>query len=269
MIYQSSDDRIHQLEHELYCVRHAIIHLMPDEFVDLLDRCPRFQTRDEFDQWTTRVVEAIVASAAESVDSPRSYRNPPRAYCPLCHQGTESEEQQGFMIPLGLQRHLIGYARCQQCPVTNAAFSLAWQVSRDTIRLKAEEKQAAAEDLLRRRRTTEMLFKVGPNEEPVLIDEGWGAGSPRTAKQLIWAEERLRGLGFAVVSEQRVKSYVKGDDNSVVYADPRSSGKITFSVYSKPLKKRSQREQGEFYLLDSWTNDLLGKFDERCAKVSR
>jgi hypothetical protein len=54
----------------------------------------------------------------------------------------------------------------------------------------------------------------------------------------------------------------------LVLADPRIVGRLEFHVFGdeKPTKKT---KDASFYLLDSWRNDIAGKFRERLMDACR
>lgn len=50
-----------------------------------------------------------------------------RSNCPLCGGGPQSVYDQGFSVPLGLRRHLVGEGRAHQCRTLHAIHELALQ----------------------------------------------------------------------------------------------------------------------------------------------
>lgn len=88
--------------------------------------------------------------------------------------------------------------------------------------LAAEQKERADEHArTAQRRATEMLYRVAPDLEPKLLDDGFHSSwSPaRSADELTWAEERLEMLGFRITIEDNVKCYTREYKDFVVYAD--------------------------------------------------
>jgi hypothetical protein len=47
----------------------------------------------------------------------------------------------------------------------------------------------------------------------------------------------------------------------VIFADVRFQKRIDFAVFRKPLKKSKRARSGQYFILDSWQNDLHRKFD--------
>lgn len=90
---------------------------------------------------------------------------------------------------------------------------------------------------------------------------------------MAWAEKRVAELGFQVKQEGRIKSYTLEMEGFVVYADPRDRRRIEFSVLKKPLPKPRRRRGPvlrmfpRFHILDSWKNDIRGKFKKRLAEA--
>ncbi len=121
------------------------------------------------------------------------------------------------------------------------------------------------------RKKTEILYKIAPNRESELIDEGIGFGAvPRNADELAWAENRLVDLGFQISREANIKSYISEQESFVVYADPRAKGEIKFTVNKKPLSKSSRKRfwGNSFSLKDNWKNDIRGKYESRVAQAT-
>jgi hypothetical protein len=265
---QSPEDEIRKLKDELYFARRAIVNLMPDKISELLGGYFHCETRNDLHRWQGEAIAAIIETASPLTPHDAYF---PRAYCPLCGEGSQGPYEEGFSLPEGLRRHLAGWGNCRQCSVTEAAFALAWSALESAIHLVEHDQEVAKSLEVTRRKETEILFKLGPYEEAELIDTGWRrfGESPRNPEELSWAEERLCGLGFAIGLEQRVKSYVKDYEAWVVYADPRFCRKISFEVHPKPVAKRQRRgcRTGTFYLMDAWKNDLLEKFESRCREA--
>jgi hypothetical protein len=90
----------------------------------------------------------------------------------------------------------------------------------------------------------------------------------RTSEQMLFATKRLEELGLEKRFASNVEAWVDERPHWIVYADPRTSGRIDFTVWKKPLPKRrpvrsyNYRIQS-FYLLDSWKNDLKKKYESR------
>lgn len=124
---------------------------------------------------------------------------------------------------------------------------------------------------IKERKKTEILYKTGPNEEPQLLDEGFSIlDRPRTVEELAWAEARLAKLGFVIVTEDRIRSYVDERHQFVVYANPRDYGQISFTAYAKPLRKRGHNwPVSSFILFDRWKNDLRGKYEARLPLIKK
>lgn len=80
-----------------------------------------------------------------------------------------------------------------------------------------------------------------------------------------FAETRLAELGFEVVIDGRIHSYTRTGDSWIVYADPRSSGCISFELF-RPRRAKSnskvawERQTQPFVLQDGWKRNLPTKF---------
>ena len=221
-------------------------------------------------KWTGKVHDAVIKKAYASAGPP-GYLGGQTADCPLCHGGSYTPYQDGFKLPIGLERHLQGWGHARQCPVLHEIEALAreyWDGKFAPAEAEAERKKAEEKA---QRLKTETLYRVEAMEEPVLYEDGvrsWDGG-PRTSEELQWAEQRLASLGFTRRQEERVVSWV--DDRAegyMVYADPRTKKRVRFYVYPKPLprKRRGHRaKRGYFELLDTLKNDLPGKYSDRLA----
>ncbi|MBS1583308.1 MAG: hypothetical protein JST66_14000 [Bacteroidetes bacterium] len=194
----------------------------------------------------------------------------PRVNCPLCKRSTSGPYAEGFKLPDGLRRHLLGEGNAHQCDVLNAVFELAKGSWLPFARKAETEYQAEQGAIKAARRERETLYRLGPRSEAELLDDKlWWGNAPRTEESLAWAIARLRNLGFAETQNGNVKEFTKAFDLVVMYADPRETGRITFHVFRKEQVDRPQSrkrwvpDHHTFYFLDTWKNDLKGKLHER------
>jgi len=197
-----------------------------------------------------------------------------RAYCPLCGDGSTSPYSNGFTVPEGLRRHLLGWGNMYQCSVMKTALRLAHEHWEE--KFSASEKVAEEQKRIRtaERKQSETLFRVEVLGEPLLIDEALTYGATaRTAEELAWAEERLADIGFMVSWDGTVKSYIMDREDYVVLADPRAKGQIQFRIYKKPLPKKLRQvragRMNSFMMPNSWKHNVRGKFESRFAQVTR
>lgn len=220
--------------------------------------------------WLERVADQIIETVEPLSKEHGSYFEP-RAYCPLCGDGSSSPYDRGFAIPEGLRRHLTGWGRSSHCSVTGAAHQLALDYFRDKFGPAEEAEREAKEKLRAERIRTEVLLRTGPGNEPVLLDDVGYGREPRDRDNLQWAESRLRELEFQKTEDGRTLQYVLESDGFGVFADPRAKGEILFRVYRKPFPKRIQRNRIDpsryFAIRDSWKNDIAGKFSQRLQQA--
>lgn len=106
MYYESTDDRIRRLEDELYRARRTILDLLPPDIKEVVDRFWHLKTRREAHDWHTAVADAVIALPWPFAEETRYSGT--RAYCPLCKSGTSSPYEEGFKLPDGLRKHLLG-----------------------------------------------------------------------------------------------------------------------------------------------------------------
>jgi hypothetical protein len=93
---------------------------------DLLEGYFRIDDFEKLREWRLERAEEIIKKAwvrpGEEMGDPRW----PRAICPLCRQGAQgTRDVQGYAVPDGLRRHLLGELNSTQCFVFAAAESIA------------------------------------------------------------------------------------------------------------------------------------------------
>ncbi len=265
------DETIRHLRNELYMARVAILSLMTEEQQRLLRSYYDYRTRTESYRWESDVADKLIEGATILPRGQGSYLGP-RAFCPLCGDGTTSPYETGYSVPEGLRRHLVGWGgKANQCSVFSAASRMAHEHFREGD-LREREQQATLE---LKRKSSETLFLVDPYDHPELSDSSLGYGSAaRNPQELGWAEARLTGLGFQRREENRVRSYVNEGATYAVYADPRRLGEISFVVYRLPLPKRRPQTKNlfsmsqRFRIPDSWKNDLQSKYGKRVTEAA-
>ncbi len=235
-----------------------MISLMPDDIARRLGSYDDCNTPREADLWVTETVEWLIQRTLDATE-PETHTWPrPAVPCPLCGGRGLHTHHDGFTLPLGLERHLLGRVNAQPRSVMEAAINLAREHWAYIPALRERERQALAE-----RRRTETAYRVSAFGEPRLIEEGGAA--PRDREQLAWAEERLASLGFRRIAEGNVIAWIDDRDTRTVYADPRAQGKITFEVWRTPLPKPGSYPlpSGTFYLLDRYHIKLTDKYAKR------
>jgi len=257
------------LQDELYDARYTIISLMPEEVEKILKSYYSCKSTEETYRWADIAAAEIIEFAKILSPEEGSYLSE-RAYCPLCGDGSNSFYENGFSVPEGLRRHLVGYGNTNQCRVFKAAERLARNYWHDEFSAIEEANAIEKKKRIIQRKKAEILYKTAPNSEPELKDEGIGFGTvPRNDDELAWAENRLVDLGFQIICDANIKSYISEQDSLVVYADPRAKGEIRFTVYKKPLSKNNRKRfwGNSFSLKDNWKNDIRGKYESRVAQA--
>lgn len=249
---------------ERYRLRRLVLDLVPPSYKDVLTSFYRCQTPEETARWLFKSIKDILElSRPDSLDI--RWIDQPRVYCPLCGSGTTALYERGYAYPEGLERHLEGKSNVHACPVVEVAHSAAreyWQ-SRFADEVEAQRREEM-ERLLARRRD-EVSYIVSLGGDPLLSDE-YVYHDVRDAESLLWAEARLKQLGFLLIEEGTTKRYEWEDDSVWAIADPRRSGSITILIYEKPLPKRPRSVRPgrhtpvRFELPDRWKNNLSVKF---------
>lgn len=123
-----ADRKIRGLENELFLAREAIIRLMTPEAQEILTSHYQCQTKEESWRWPELAADKVVALCGELDEDVYFQR---RAKCPLCGEGSAAPGQEGFSLPIGLQRHLLGSHNARQCSVFGAAYAIAMGRFRD------------------------------------------------------------------------------------------------------------------------------------------
>lgn len=262
-----SEAVIDRLQQELYFARSAVLELIPEEARRILTGYYSCESTAEGHAWGRQVVEEVLA-LAKPLESPSPYDSP-RAFCPLCTSGTSLPYESGFTLPVGLRRHLTGWGSVRQCSVMQAAMGLARECWRSRFAAR-DEAEAAQKDAVKvQRKATETLYRLGPRDDPELLDERPRFfATPRDEVELAWAEERLEKLGFEFRIEGRVRSYTKQVGEYCVYADPRARGAIDFRVYKGTAGNARRRAYYRvFKIQDAWKHDLPAKFEARLAEA--
>ena len=236
------EEKIRRLQDELYQARYTIISLMSEGIEKILTSYYSCESREATYQWKEVAAAEIIEFAKILSPEEGSYFSE-RAYCPLCGNGSTTFYERGFSVSEGLRRHFVGWGDgANQCRVFNAAERLARNYWHDKFSAVEETEAVEKQKRIIQRKKTEILYKIAPNRESKLIDEGIGFGAvPRNADELAWAENRLVGLGFQISCEANIKSYISEQESFVVYADPRAKGEIKFTVNKKPLSKSSRK----------------------------
>jgi hypothetical protein len=210
------------LKQDLSIVRWTVLSLMPEDVQSILRSYYKCGSEEEAIRWEGVTAEKIIA-LAEILPSKGWAYSGERAYCPLCKHGANSPFEEGFAVPEGLRRHLVGWGgNTHQCGIFRVASELAREYWYDKFHETAVEEERQKRERTLNRRKTETLYCVAPDFDPELIDEGIGYGAQaRNDTEMAWAEQRLTELGFSIILEAHVKSYLRDHDDFVVYADPR------------------------------------------------
>lgn len=264
------DDVVRKLKDELWMARYALLRTLPAELHQLLISYHSCETRKESYRWLDRIAEAILGVAKPLPETIQSWSGP-RGMCPLCGDGSSSPYERGFALPEGLRRHLVGYGNTHQCVFTETAVKLARDDWHNSFRESDEKERMDEQSRFQQRLSTETTYRIEPFGRPRLVDEHI-YGSSRTPEQMDQARIRLEALGFRKIVEANVEAWIDERAEWIVYADPRQSGRVDFSVWKKPLPKREPARTykyriGSFHLLDTWKNDLAAKYASRLPKV--
>lgn len=266
--YLTAEQRLERLEEELYVAQRAVRARLPDPIRAFVDTYYTCATRADGFAWEHAFAREVIACAEILSEADGSFLGP-RAYCPLCGDGSSAPYSRGFAVPGGLARHVAGEGNTGRCDV---AVTVLRHVRRHWApRFREADAAAAAAEAAEReqRLATEPLYVVRAGGEPVLRSDGLRYNAePRDDAGMAWAETRLADLGFPAVRDDRVTRYSRVVEGYVVYADPRHAGQITFEVAeptpSPPPRRKRPPRTASFVIPDRWTRDLPVKFDALC-----
>lgn len=273
-MYENKDEAIRILKDELWMTRYALLSRAPPEIYMLLSSYRSCESRQATYRWLDGVAEKIVESAEPLSESASGWASS-RALCPACGEGANSYYERGFALPEGLRRHLVGYGRSQHCIFTEIALKVAHE---DWERRFSEEEEKNRQEQYRKqeeRRKVEKLYRIEPLDAPKLLDEGmFYSEKSRTEEQMESVAGRLSELGLSRIVEGNVEAWVNDRGNYIVYADHRQLGRINFTIWKKPLPKRSIKASykyriGAFHILDSWKKNIREKYEARLASERR
>lgn len=270
-LYPAVDAEKEQLKKELRKARRALFDLMPENVQQILHSYRQCKSSEEGRFWRHKAINELV-DIAEPLP-PKTYASLGRGICPMCRRGPNSAYYEGFTLPEGLRRHLDGYGNTQMCDVFSVLLSdigeKLHEMFDEADRIKSIEKK----EITNKRMATEVLYKIGPESDPILIDDLFHSKC-RDNEELQFAEERIVKLGFTITNDDRVKSYSLDYGDVVVYADPRQQGRITFYVYIAKWevakkKKSARRPRQDFYIPDTWKHNIRDKYDTRLVEARK
>lgn len=216
-------------------------------------------------QWLDEIAEKIASEAKPIWGTPLPDIFGHRAICPLCRSEGSSYSERGFKLPEGLRRHLVGFGAAHQCVVTKAAVEMARDYWHSKFFEDEQQEEKEKLDLKRRRIAAEELFVGGPLAVPELWDEHAYSYCPTRARTeehggAVWADTRLKDLGFERVDAERLISYTRRfnfhGEEFVAYADPRNTGEISFRLYRADATRRKHDAIATARLQDRWTKNL-------------
>lgn len=104
---------IKKLTDEVFWLRYCILGFVAPPYRDFL----RFGnlTPEQAQQWPNVAIESVMNAVKPDKQG--------RAKCPLCGDGPSSGEH-GYLLPLGLRRHLLGRNGSGMCKVMYAAYGM-------------------------------------------------------------------------------------------------------------------------------------------------
>ncbi len=269
---RSKDDEIKRLKEELWFARTTIIDLVPAPFCEFFRGYYHCNTRSEGYEWRRNLVAEIIENTP--VDDQENFGFQRTTRCPLCDDSPSHFYRDGFTFPEGLRRHLTGFGNTNQCSVMREVYALVRDYWNDKFSEQEELEREEEHRLKQERMKTETLYITEPFGTPELVDSSsYSRKDSRNEEGILWAEERLKTMGFSAVVDDRVRTHTKEYDDFIVYADLRMNKKIDFEVYSKPLPKRRpsrgvyKYRVGCFTFQDSWKHGLPEKFEKRINDI--
>lgn len=111
---------VKQLERDLFKAHYSIIQMAPESMKRCLTAHFYVESFADLDDWRRWASERIVQQAdLVAIEIPHFSQR--RANCPLCGKGSSAPYDEGYALPVGLERHLLGTHRSHICPVFGAA----------------------------------------------------------------------------------------------------------------------------------------------------
>jgi hypothetical protein len=101
-----------------------VLDLLPEPTQHVLKGYYSCKSRQETYRWEQDVAKNLAASATILPHDKRSFFSD-RAYCPLCGVGSTGPYTEGFSVPEGLMRHLLGSGNVTPCLVMKVVLGLA------------------------------------------------------------------------------------------------------------------------------------------------
>lgn len=266
--FRDKDETIRRLENDLWMARYSLLNTLPSAQRRLLTSYHDCETRNDTYGCLDRIAEEIT-SAAKSLPSRLPEWMGARALCPLCGGGSSAPFEEGYALPEGLRRHIVGFGNTHQCIFSETAHKLALDDWHKRFSEADAKEEIDRQKRKRERRTVERQYLIAPFGCPKLFDEGsfYRAGL-RSSEEMQQAKDRLQLLGLRHVVDGNIESWTDDRQDWIVYADPRQNGRIEFTVWRKPLPKRESKNPYSlrimyFYMLDSWKNDIKKKYEAR------
>ena len=262
------EQTIKRLQDELLTARYVILHLMPQNFLNLLTSYYDCKSREDTYQWENMVAEKLLEYVEIIPYHPEYGRE--RAYCPLCGEGSDGPVEKGYALPEGLRRHIVGEGNTKKCPVVEQVRHLARAYWDNKFAEKEKLEREESAKVLEARRANATLFIVSPHEKAKLIDEiAWPWDPHRDSEQLQWAESRLQELGVKKVVTDRVVSYLYDDGELCIYANPIRQKNIEFHAYKMSAKRRAGRSYHRYSLPDRYVKGLRDKFEKYILEAKK
>jgi hypothetical protein len=108
------------LEVEAIGLWEALIAYLPAQLAREIERLIASRTDDEFAAHYNRTIEQVPLTARSVAFAAADGM---RAKCPLCSGSPQGayETTDGFLLPLGMEKHLTGHQRSYECVVLSAA----------------------------------------------------------------------------------------------------------------------------------------------------
>src|SRR5690606_25671652 len=102
----------------------------------------------------------VLIDRADSAALPPSDWGERRALCPLCNRGSDSPYVEGYALPEGLRRHLMGRGNTHRCIVMETVSKLAYEHWHERFGEAELRARQAEQDVLVERRRTETVYRT-------------------------------------------------------------------------------------------------------------
>lgn len=110
-------DRVEQLQEVVWQAVHVVLELVPERYTGQLWRISEADQPLEAWKLQEQLAAEIIADLQEENAERWQREWEPRARCPLCKRSSSAPYAEGFKVPAGIEKHLLGMGNAHMCSV--------------------------------------------------------------------------------------------------------------------------------------------------------